>query len=108
MGARRGDEAYGKTGGTRFRRAPGQTCRSSSLPSPARYLFCYECHELLLHNPVLLPDDVHRFAELVRQRGLSEESKPHSAALIAERIKLFREVIANGLTALLQDHSQLR
>jgi hypothetical protein len=28
-------------------------------------VFCYECHELLLYNPVLLPEDVKRFSALV-------------------------------------------
>src|SRR5208282_1070719 len=31
---------------------------------------CYECHEELPHNPVLLPDDVSAFARLDRTRGL--------------------------------------
>src|SRR4051812_10815001 len=38
-------------------------------------VFCYECHEELLHNPVLLPKDIDAFARLVRIRGLSEEIK---------------------------------
>src|SRR5271156_2269373 len=37
--------------------------------------FCYECHEELLHNPVLLPQDIVRFAKLVRVRDLCEELK---------------------------------
>ena len=37
--------------------------------------FCYECHEELLHNPVLLPEDICQFAELVKQRGLNESKK---------------------------------
>lgn len=37
--------------------------------------FCYECHEELLHNPVLLPDDIKKFAELVELRGLNEIKK---------------------------------
>jgi hypothetical protein len=60
-------------------------------------VFCYECHEELLHNPVLLPDDIAKFAELVRQRGLSEETKPEDRSKIAGRIALFQEVIARGL-----------
>jgi hypothetical protein len=66
-------------------------------------LFCYECHELLLHNPVLLPEDVQRFSMLVRQKGLSEELKPEGSKMIAERIKLFHDVISRGLSVLLQD-----
>jgi hypothetical protein len=64
-------------------------------------LFCYGCHEELLHNPVLLPEDIARFAELVRLRGLTEEHKSADRSKIAGRIALFREVIACGLSNLL-------
>ena len=60
-------------------------------------IFCYDCHEELLHNPVLLPKDVKRFADIVRSRGLSEDSKTDSREKIAGRIKLFHEVIERGL-----------
>ena len=63
--------------------------------------FCYECHEELLHNPVLLPDDICRFAELVRQRGLDESEKTESKNKIARRIELLREVIEEGVKTLL-------
>ncbi len=66
-------------------------------------MFCYECHEELIHNPVLLPEDIARFAALVRQRGLSEEMKTESRELIAGRVALFHEVIARGLASLLQE-----
>jgi hypothetical protein len=66
-------------------------------------VFCYECHELLLHNPVLLPEDIQRFSELVRRRGLSEELKPAVSTKIAGRIKLFHEVISRGLDAIFQE-----
>jgi len=65
-------------------------------------VFCYECHEELIHNPVLLPEDISRFAELVKQRGLSEEIKTKNREPIAGRIALFHEVIACGLTSLLK------
>lgn len=60
-------------------------------------VFCYECHEELIHNPVLLPCDIQRFADLVKARGLSEDKKPESREKIAGRIKLFREAISAGL-----------
>jgi hypothetical protein len=60
-------------------------------------VFCYECHEELLHNPVLLPEDVKLFSELVRLRGLSEDEKTEDRSKIAGRIVLFHEVIAQGL-----------
>jgi hypothetical protein len=66
-------------------------------------VFCYECHEELVHNPVLLPEDISRFAELVKQRGLSEETKTESREPIAGRVVLFHEVIARGLASLLND-----
>jgi hypothetical protein len=68
-----------------------------------REVFCYECHEELLHNPVLLPEDVKRLAELVRERGLSEEMKSEHRSQIAGRILLFHEVIARGLRSLLDE-----
>lgn len=64
-------------------------------------IFCYECHEELVHNPVLLPDDVSLFSELVKQRGLSEEIKTENRDLIAGRVRLFNEIIASGITSLL-------
>ncbi len=60
-------------------------------------MFCYECHEELLHNPVLLPEDITHFAELVRIRCLSEEQKTGDRSKIAGRIALFHEVIELGL-----------
>jgi len=61
-------------------------------------IFCYECHELLLHNPVLLREDIDRFTELVRMRNLAETVKPADYSKIAGRVVLFHEVMAR-LTA---------
>ena len=63
-------------------------------------VFCFECHEELLHNPVLLPDDVARFAALVRAAGLAETEKPGDRTKLAGRIKLLHDVIDGGLRAL--------
>lgn len=60
-------------------------------------VFCYECHEELLHNPVLLPADVDAFATLVANRGLSEGTKSDDRSLQAGRVKLLHEVIQAGL-----------
>ena len=62
-------------------------------------LFCYECHEELLHNPVLLPENIAGFADLVKLRGFAEEVKGQDRSKLAGRIKLFQEVIAKGLVA---------
>ena len=70
-------------------------------------VYCYECHEELLHNPVLLPEDVARFSELVRLRGLSEEGKTDSREGLAGRIRLLHEVISVGLRTLLQEEGKV-
>lgn len=63
-------------------------------------VFCFECHEELLHNPVVLPKDVELLSELVRLRGLSESAKSKDRSKLAGRILLFHEVIALGIKAL--------
>lgn len=63
-------------------------------------VFCYECHEELLHNPVILPDDVRRFAELVRLEGHAETEKPVTREALAGRIMLLQRVIARGIKEL--------
>jgi hypothetical protein len=66
-------------------------------------VFCYECHEELLHNPVFLPEDIERFAKLVSLRGWSEKQKPDSRKRIAGRIKLLHEVIDCGLGVMVKE-----
>jgi hypothetical protein len=63
-------------------------------------LFCYDCHEELLHNPVFLPDDIALLARLVKARHLIEDSKTASKTSIAGRIKLLHEIIRRGLEEL--------
>ncbi len=62
-------------------------------------VYCYECHELVFHNPVLTPEDVEVFAALVRARGLGESTKPGTHRKLIGRIMLFREIIAAGLAS---------
>lgn len=66
-------------------------------------VFCYECYELLLHNPVFLKEDLERFALLVKKRGFKEKVKTESTKKLAGRIDLLHEVIANGLASCLVD-----
>jgi hypothetical protein len=63
-------------------------------------VFCYECHEELIHNPVFLPQDIERFAALVKARGLSESMKSNDRSKIAGRIKLLHEIIESGIGVL--------
>ena len=53
--------------------------------------YCYECHEELLHNPVLLPADIEALAELVRRLAINETFKPENRAKIADRILLLHD-----------------
>ena len=72
----------------------------------ASAIFCYECHEELLHNPILLPEDIRSFRRLVEERVLSELSKSESdRSALAGRIKLFHEIITRGLDELLTQES---
>lgn len=59
--------------------------------------FCYECHEELIHNPVFLPEDIQRFAEIVKVHGLDEQEKTDDRSSHAGRIKLLHEIIETGL-----------
>lgn len=71
-------------------------------------VFCYECHEELLHNPVLLPEDIEHLSYLVKQRGLSEEQKTTDRSKLGGRIKLLHEALARGLQSLAQEHKKRR
>lgn len=66
-------------------------------------VFCYECHEELLHNPVMLPDDINAFSKLVQLMGLSENKKTEDRTKIAGRIKLMHKIISRGLKEMLND-----
>lgn len=63
-------------------------------------IFCYDCHEELLHNPIFLPGDIVHFTDLVKQRGLDENRKADAKNKIAGRIKLLQEIIQQGLKEL--------
>jgi len=54
----------------------------------------------MLHNPVLLTEDIDTFSEIVRARGFDEDIKPRDYNRIGGRIRLFHEIIAAGLKAL--------
>lgn len=63
-------------------------------------IFCYDCHEEILHNPVFLPNDIRRFADLVAAKGLTENNKSESKENLAGRIELLHQIIDQGLSAL--------
>jgi hypothetical protein len=71
-------------------------------------VFCYECHEELLHNPVLLPEDIANLAYLVKERGLNEEQKEADRSKLAGRVQLLHEALARGLQSLMQEHTERR
>jgi hypothetical protein len=51
-------------------------------------VFCYDCHEELLHNPILLPEDIAALASLVKERNLHETIKTESKEMLDGRIEL--------------------
>jgi len=57
----------------------------------------------LLHNPVLLPDDVSGFARLAEWRDLAEDRKQEDRKKLAGRIVLMHDVISAGIKALLKE-----
>ena len=71
-------------------------------------VYCYDCHELLLHNPVFLPSDIKSFSEIIRARGLAERMKERGYGKLAGRIQLLHEVIEAGLTSVLRRSSTRR
>jgi hypothetical protein len=84
----RGGTILGRSGNRRseIRNRVFQTCPWGFEGKSESY--CYECHEVLLHNPVILPDDVAASARLVASRGLDETEKPPDHTKLAGRIKL--------------------
>ena len=97
---------YGRT-----KNRPGEQRERILEPDPWQLegsytVFCYECHEELLHNPVFLPHDIEAFSQLIKARGLDEEAKPEDRKKIAGRIQLLNEVIHRGLLALFTETSK--
>ena len=68
-------------------------------------VFCYECHEELLHNPVFMPEELAAFSALVKSKGFDEESKSEDRTKLGERIKLLHEVIYKGLEAIKNENN---
>ena len=99
---------YGRT-----KNRPGEQRERILEPDPwqaegSYTVFCYECHEELLHNPVFLPHDIEAFSRLVKSRGLDEETKPENRNKIAGRIQLLNGVIHRGLSGLLDEVSECK
>lgn len=67
-------------------------------------LFCYECHEILLHNPVFTRENIADFAELVKEKKLGEPEKTESCEKLAQRIRLLQKVIEGGIKILKDTH----
>lgn len=60
-------------------------------------IFCYDCHEELLHNPVLTLVDISDFKMLIKYHRFNEVKKAKAKTKIAGRIKLFHSIIRFGL-----------
>jgi hypothetical protein len=66
-------------------------------------VLCHECREDLLKNPVLLPDDIALFADLVEKHGYAEEEKSTDRSKLGGRVQLLHEVLRRGLASLAQE-----
>jgi hypothetical protein len=84
---------YGRTKNKRKYKKVKRIFNKNDFPDYQRKTgtFCYECHEELLHNPILLPADIEKLSLLVHRRKCNEDKKRVSREKIAERIKLFHE-----------------
>jgi hypothetical protein len=71
-------------------------------------VYCYDCHELLLHNPVLLPRDIERLREIIVAYGYGERRKERGYRKLAGRIRLLHDVIDAGLVSVLRRTSRRR
>jgi len=66
-------------------------------------VFCYDCHEELLHNPILLPEDIDNFSKVIAARNLNEDYKSEDRSKLGGRIKLFHEILKRGLDSILSE-----
>jgi hypothetical protein len=55
-----------------------------------------------------LPEDIARFASLVKQLGLSEEQKTADRSKLGGRIRLLHEALARGLQLLVEEYNERR
>jgi len=62
-------------------------------------VFCYECQEILLHNPVFTRENILALADLVKQDHLDEPKKNRTNEKLGGRVRLLHEVIELGLRA---------
>lgn len=53
----------------------------------------------MLHNPVILPEDIDRLATIIRAKGLNEDTKSDSKDKLAARIMLLQDIIHKGIDA---------
>ena len=58
-----------------------------------------------MHNPVFLPADIEKFAELVKLRKLNETKKVSNRHKLAGRVKLLHEILEQGIIKLLESES---
>src|SRR3546814_11980683 len=71
-------------------------------------VFCYECHEDLLHNPVLLTDDFAALAALVERHGLTEEQKPKERFKTGVRVQFIQLAEEMGPDSHTQEEAQVQ
>jgi len=69
-------------------------------------VFCYDCHEELLHNPVFLPENIRVLASIAKQCGATESQKTKSKEKLGKRIQILQEAISIGLNMMNAEKKQ--
>ena len=66
----------------------------------ATELFCFDCHEVMLHNPVFTRENIQTLRQIIHKHNLNEDEKEKGYTKVKERIKLLQTVIEEGLKKL--------
>jgi len=65
--------------------------------------YCYDCHEELLHNPIILKTEMDKLSEIFKIIGANEDVKTESKDKLKQRIVTLKEVIRKGIDIYLSE-----
>ena len=65
--------------------------------------YCYDCHEELLHNPIILKSEMDKLAEIFKIIGANEDVKTERKDKLKQRIITLKEVIRKGIDICLSE-----
>jgi len=86
------------------KRGPVLTDRHWAEKGSQTVTLCYDCHEELLHNPILLEEDVKHLRQIMDNKGCTETHKTEGDyKCIANRVRIFHEIIKAGIEHTLKE-----